>query len=242
MEFHDGPDLGWIISGIPDPFFNRVFRTRLNSNNVAEAIGVTLSHFRSRKASPVWMLEPSATPTNLGEHLRAYGLRYTIEFSGMAAYASRELDKIAVPAGFMIKHVQERKMLEEWVLPYSVGFNISDFRNAYLAIEEELGLDPKSSRQHYVGMLEGEPVASSTLFLGAGVAGIYNVAVNPDMRRKGIGTAMTSICLREARALGYRTVVLHASLMAASVYRRLGFAKCCELQAYMCPMIAPTAD
>jgi len=83
--------------------------------------------------------------------------------------------------------------------------------------------------RHYVGLVEGELVTSSTLVLGAGLTGLYNVATVPEARRQGIGSAITLAPLREARAPGYRIGTLNSSQMAVGLYRRLGFQEYCKI-------------
>ena len=81
----------------------------------------------------------------------------------------------------------------------------------------------------YMAYLDGKLVGTSSILYGAGVAGIYTVAVSSEARRKGIGAAVTLHPLLEARNKGYRIGILQSSEMGYQVYQRLGFEKRTQL-------------
>ncbi|MGJ6980637.1 GNAT family N-acetyltransferase [Aestuariimicrobium soli] len=56
-------------------------------------------------------------------------------------------------------------------------------------------------------------------------AGLFNVGVRPDHRRRGIGLALTRAAMRAAREAGATTMGLNSTPMGAGVYARAGFVR-----------------
>jgi ribosomal protein S18 acetylase RimI-like enzyme len=75
----------------------------------------------------------------------------------------------------------------------------------------------------HTACLAGEPVATAMAYDLDGDCGIYNVATLPHARRRGLGTALTTVLLHDARARGCRTASLQSTPMAERVYAAAGF-------------------
>ena len=65
--------------------------------------------------------------------------------------------------------------------------------------------------------LDGDPVATGMAFDHDGDAGVYNVGTLEHARRRGLGSAVVGVLLREAVARGARTATLQSTGMARGV-------------------------
>ena len=238
-EFHDDEQLTWFVTGRPSaPWLNQVMVARLGSDGLTDAIDGTLAPFRAQRLPMLWSVGPSTRPVDLGAHLERHGLVAEGTMTAMAVRLDALVQQISTPSGFTIEPVENIEMLDKWADAYIRGFEMPEvdgrvLRDAYAHI----GFDQSVPFRHYVGLLHGEPVASSTLFVGGGVAGIFHVGTVPTARRQGMGAAMTLAPLRDARTLGYRIGTLYsaASAMGINVYRRLGFRQYGALAQYRWP-------
>jgi ribosomal protein S18 acetylase RimI-like enzyme len=160
-----------------------------------------------------------------------HGLKYTDDSKGMAIDLKALNEDQPVPTDLRIECVEDTAALRKWARAAILGFELPE-TNVEPWFELFAGLGFDLPLRNYLGTVDGEPVATSELFLAEGVAGIYVVATVPEARRQGIGAAMTLAPLRDARAMGFRIGVLHSSLMGLGVYRRLGFREYCMMSCH----------
>jgi GNAT superfamily N-acetyltransferase len=229
-ETYDEPEILWAITDIPFAGLNNVMRAQLAPSQIETAIAAIIAKARSRKVPLNWWTGPVTQPSNLGQYLESHGFVSEGEMVGMAIILENLNENTSMREGFTIQPVLENETLKQWCQVCVKGNGMPDFvTEGYYEVMQYV--DPKIGRA-YIGVLNGEVVATSLLFLAAGVAGIGNVATLPAARRQGIGTLMTLTPLLEARGIGYKAGVLQATQMGEGVYRSLGFQKYCRLGIY----------
>ena len=94
-----------------------------------------------------------------------------------------------------------------------------------------------------IARLGGENVSTGMGYDHDGDCGIFNVGTLEHARRRGLGSALTTSLLHDARARGCRSASLQSTAMAEGVYARLGFRDLGRILEYVPPaanaMIAP---
>ena len=220
----DSPEMLRIYTGVPHPILNGVIRTSLFPADLKAQIQSSIDYFHSRQVPMMWMVTPSSRPEDLAPHLEAQGLALKGTMPGMGIDLQVLPDSLPLPADVVIEEVGDQHVLKQWSRALGLGFGLSpEIVDVFVRVSVLLGYGEQAPIRSFLAYYKGEPAGTSSLYLGAGVAGIYNVAVVPEARQKGIGAAITAAPLQIARDLGYRIGTLQASKMGEPVYRRLGF-------------------
>jgi ribosomal protein S18 acetylase RimI-like enzyme len=225
---YDEAEVLWFLSGLPFHITNGIVRTSFPTDTLEER----LKQFTSYHVPMVWLISPSTQPANLSSHLESNGWILE-EAPGMAVDLLTLNEGLLWPLDLTIVRVNEAEQLKAWLRVMIVGSDIPDDGLAFLldlATRQTQLADP--AVHYYLGLLDGQPVATSLLYLGAGVAGIYSVTTLPEVRRRGIASRLTLAPLLEARAQGYHIGILQSSAMGLNLYRRLGFRAYCTFKAY----------
>lgn len=230
-ELHDDEDILWFETGIPNDLFNGVLQTRLEPDVLPAAIERILAHFQQRHLPFHWHVGPSSQPTNFGNLLESYGISHVEDEPGMAVDLLALNEELPVASHLSIHAVTTLAMLEQWTRVWGCGAPEEVIQH-WFTVYSGLPFGPQRSLRLFLGTLDGEPVATTALFFGAGVASINWVVTLPQFRQRGIGAAMTLMAAREARSAGYRIGVLTASPLGINIYRRLGFKEYCQVSTY----------
>lgn len=233
-QLYDGEDMLRLRTpSVPNAFFNSVLRANFPLLETETRLDAVLSEYIEASLPVMWWIGSTTQPLDLGQRLRNRGF-YLEQMPGMAVNLHTLPDNTIVPENFHIARVRDTNTLHHWVKVNAAPYDFLDYINdAFFKCYLQHGFDDAVSLRNYIGWLDDTPVACSTLFLGAGVAGIYSVATLPHARHKGIGTAMTLYPLLAARAEGYHIGVLSASQMGLSIYQKMGFQEYCKTNMYV---------
>jgi GNAT superfamily N-acetyltransferase len=232
-ELRDDGRVSWTIGNCPIDYHNAVVRADLSPEEADGEIEASLGRMRAHSVPGSWHVGPSIRPPDLGERLLARGFEYGGDDIGMAADLSELPEEVPTPEGFAVERVRDGAGLAAWVEALGSGFGEGPVEAEWVGgVYRELGFGDAGPLRHYLGRLDGEPVATATLYFGAGAAGVYFVSTVEHARRRGIGAEITRAALLEARDLGYRSGVLGSSEMGYPVYRRLGFEEHCRIGLY----------
>lgn len=221
----------------PDnPMFKGVWKTHLSPEEIEVGIDEAITWFEQRKApSFFWWTDSQTQPSDLAEHLLRRGFDGNLEGDpGMALDLHALNDDIQMPDYFSIVQAIDQKTLDDWRDVFTLSFETPvSAGQAWVDATLQAG-GANAPWQMYVGYLDKKPVATSLLFKGAGVAGIYGVGTLPEMRRKGLGAAITLKPLQDAPQQGYHYAVLFATKLGYPVYQHLGFSEVkCRIGIYI---------
>lgn len=228
-QFYEGPTFIRWHTPVPHPWFSGVLSVQPARANEEQVIQENLAYFKAHHV-PIftWWLEPQLQVTAWAGQLLPQGFGYDANTPGMAVDLAALPPSLPQPDELLIKPVDNLEALQTWTRIFIKGYQIPEAAfQPFFELLAGLGLD--LPLRHYLGYLHDQPVATASLFLGAGVAGIYNVATLAEARGQGIGAALTLKPLYEARQMGYHAAVLQSSDMGYRVYQRLGFRKLCVM-------------
>jgi ribosomal protein S18 acetylase RimI-like enzyme len=238
---HSNAYATWFLSDLPLALFNRVTQTQFTAETPAEDIEATIRQVQgSASGLPLcWVIGPMLRQFHIESYLQTYG--WSKDFTEPSlALDMQHLDmSLHHPAGLTIERVDNEAVLQEYIDTLTAGFQFPEFVASKMPrrpIQYDLLQHP--AFHCYLARLHGEPVATSLLFLGGGVAGIYNITTLAHARRQGIGRAITETTLHHARRMGYRFASLQATDEGLPLYQQLGFQEYCTFDTYVLPQSA----
>ena len=238
LQLQQDPEIAWTASDIPFFLFNVVLglvpQTGDATSEPQSVVAAATSRAESRQVPMGWWVGLTNRTPDLGQLLEDQGWFHAATLTGMAVDLPELVEPASLPPGLTISPVDDADSLENWCQIMTSVSEFPDFAAAaWLDMYRDMEIIDDPQWRLYLGSINGTPVSTSMLYLGAGVAGIHGVTTLPEYRGRGIATAMTYPPLVYARNQGYRIGVLFSSEMAVDIYRKIGFQEYGEGHIYM---------
>jgi GNAT superfamily N-acetyltransferase len=219
VQFNDDGDVLRVFTGDGWPR-NFVGYAKFSPETASRRVKEILAPHLKAKVACNWLIGPLSEPRDLPRHLRAHGFHCMIHTAGMVCELNHAPQPPPAPDGVLIEHAHEPPCF----VPLTTDLRRLRQKGRCLL----LGTKPKQIWT-FAATVAGKPVGQTTLFVSGGVAGIYDVEVIKEFRRRGIGTSLVAAALRQAKEFGLSLAILGASGMGESIYARLGFREVCKL-------------
>lgn len=211
------------FSGIPAGFCNRIFVVDTPDEGALERA----VEWMETKESPYWVTVTEQARQAIPNRVASIPLT---DLGAEPAMVLDSLDKLpgrSSPAA--IDRVRENSDLDDFVSVHMQSFGLPE--DIIRKVADESLIDEECAPM-FVGRIDDEPVACGQTAITGTTAGVYNVGVVEEHRRKGIGEAMTWEVLRAGKEAGCHIGVLQSSEMGLSVYQRMGFETVFEYNYY----------
>jgi hypothetical protein len=207
-------------SNLKISLYNGVIDTNLEEVNVDKTIDEVISFFENQNLPFRWLAGVTTKPRNIFKHLEKKG--FIVERNpGMAMNLNqierKEHDALEILKVGNLDNAEKFADVAQKV--YGLPKEILLPGLLKILNSEEIGC--------YLALLNEKPVGISTVYYFCGVAGSYLVGVLQEERKKGIGSAITSAPLYDAKELGYEWSILYSSELGFNAYKRIGFEQYC---------------
>jgi ribosomal protein S18 acetylase RimI-like enzyme len=218
-------DADAVLTIFPYTFWsNGLVSPHFTPDNVVKRIEQVLSVFRQHKREVWFHLGPSTSPPDLAIQLKSRGLWNFHNRPFMVSNLQNLSGEYKLPDGIWLGCLEDYGIFNTFAHPVHGKATTTRIRHIFDTFAK---LDAQSPRKHWLfaALDKGVPVATATLYLDQGIAGIYDVEVNTQYRRRGIGSALLQTVCIFARSAGSHTAGLAASEQGLNFYPRFGF-KC----------------
>lgn len=205
-----------IATGVPIPLFNQTVLDRPAGD--PERLAARIRAFYTRAGTPGLVVADARSAPWAAAVAAAGGFPEGDPIPGMLLAPLP--DPASLPPGVTVERVATVERLRVYNDTVAAGFGMPREWLAPLDAPEMLAFP---DAVFYLGLLDGVPVATAMRCATHRVAGVYNIAVLPQARRRGIGAALTRHAALDGADEGCPASVLQASEEGFPVYQRMGY-------------------
>ena len=209
---------------IPFPFFNTISAMQFDGCE-SERVTDCMAWVKEHDASMSWWLGARTNTPAMNQALMDAGCFKAGENTALAMNLEDMQWDGTLPDGLTMVEVEFPEQMHIWsqvmAPPHEIPAPVIE-PWADMFIASGYGVNSAGWR-HFIAYIDEHPVGTTSLFTGAGVATIANVAVDKLHQKRGIGRAISAWTFALTMETGYRVGVVNGSPAGDPVYKSLGF-------------------
>lgn len=191
-----------------------------------EEIEKALKYFNSRKVPFIWW--------TAAQNLENHGFQFGGILTGIAIDIAKGIPTVKTGSQVQVKIISSEEDLRAFA---TLAVNAFGMNPKALGQFQAINTAAMNHQEqiHFLALLDGIPIGTATLSTCEDSAGIWNLATLPEYRKHGVGTALVSAALLEAKKLQYDYVmaILMPKGMAWGLFTKMGFKEVCQFPFYV---------
>jgi len=219
---------------IEDSFWNYAADISTTSEGIGQLIETTEVFYSARDRAPAFYIVPWTQPEELQDELKRQGYEGLFEDAWVAGQNLSVPQMYELPKGVEITTVQTPDQIDAFVDTFMAAFGYVSEEVPYGGLPPSYGEALKRAAErgfydrvmvNYLATSDGKPAGVASLVYAEGIAGLYNLGVSPEYRRRGIGRALAIRRIADALHAGNETIFFQTEPggIVEKMYHRLGF-------------------
>lgn len=204
--------------------FNGVFRARVKPSDCDRMVKAWKDHYQARGLPFAVFLYAHSTFPDLEDVLQKN--EFVCHKSTTVIFDSENLNTFNVPAlnaEFQQIAIRDLKQFEAYSKCWADVFQVPpEIQKPFNEWSTHYGFDESLPLQNIAIMHGNRAAAIAMYYLDSKIAGIYNIGVHPDFRRRGLGIHIAKQIAELARARGVRYLAGNGTEEGMHVYRKAG--------------------
>lgn len=230
VRFADEGDVAWVASDVPLGDLNAIIHSQMSAGEVDSKLDRIMGAAQAENRCVRAYALPISTPSDYPDRLLARGLEEQETSTTMIFEHTAEPIEVG---DYAVEEATDAAGIRRWSTALMEGFGMPSFMiDIWADMHLSLGFGPGLDWRHLMLVDEGKPVATVTVNVAAGIAGVSAIAVAPTHRGKGLSSVITRVALRACQEAGVRFTNLLAVPGAAGVYERVGFRSLCPCRVF----------
>jgi ribosomal protein S18 acetylase RimI-like enzyme len=224
MKIQDNDAISFIDAGVSSDTFN--VACLRNKEKLSENEAKNMVNYYTEKNVPfaLWV-GPQNFDEEVEKILQFANLKCVETELAMAVDSQNAVMKFSEVDGFVVKEVSGIDEFKDYGFVMASVFD--PFDEEAIAFYEKISANYDCNNGTYrmfVGYMNNEPAAiCCSIISDKKFGGIYDIVTNPKFQRKGLGTHMTSVAIKNLIDVGCDVVGMQASDDGQHVYKKMGF-------------------